>query len=120
MIKDYIGKPFDELDCYALVRAIYKSEYNIEVPNHNIRHDESLKIYHRFAYEISKNWKQCQAKKGAVVAIRYNFNHPNIVTHFGYCIDDKRFIHTLKETGAIVENLSKYKNLIEGFYIWKQ
>ena len=80
------------------------------------KYDENVKIYHRFSYEVSKHWKRCHAKKGAVVAIRYNMEHPKFVTHFGYCINEYKFIHTTKQTGAIVENLSNIQNLIEGFY----
>ena len=116
MIKEFIGTPFETLDCYALVREIYKKEHGIELFNPNIKHDENVKIYHRFAYEISKHWKRCHPKSGAVVAIRYNMEHPRFVTHFGYCINEYKFIHTTKQTGAIVENLSNIQNLIEGFY----
>lgn len=116
MIADYIGTPFDRLDCYALVRAIYKTEHGIELPNPNIRHDENYKIFHKFADEISKNWVKCDKEKGAVIALRHNINHPKIVTHFGYYLGGNKFIHTLKETGAIVDNLSKYQNIIEGYY----
>lgn len=116
MINDYIGTPFNDLDCYALVRAIYKTEHGIELLNPNIKHDENVKIYHKFAYEVAKHWVKCHPKKGAVVAIRYNMEHPRFVTHFGYCINEFSFIHTTKETGAIVEKLSNIKNLIEGFY----
>lgn len=120
MIKDYIGIPFKTLDCYALVREIYKNEHGILLPDPNIRFDENQKIYHKFAYEISKNWERCECESGAVIAIRYNPNHPKIVTHFGYVVDKYTFIHTLEETGAILDHLSHYTTRIEGFYRWKQ
>lgn len=118
-LAEYIGMPFEQMDCYALVRDIYKTQHNIELANPNIRFDENYKIFMNFALEVSKNWITCKAQRGAVVAIKYDINHPNIVTHFGYCLDDKRFIHTLKETGAIVEEIAKYKNMIEGFYSYE-
>ena len=116
MINDYIGTPFEQLDCYALVREIYKTEHGINLLDPSLKYDDNVRIYHRFSYEVSKNWQRCQAKKGAVVAIRYNMQHPRFVTHFGYCINEFSFIHTTKETGAIVEKLSNIQNLIEGFY----
>lgn len=116
MIADYIGVPFSKYDCYALVREIYKTEHGIILPDPSIRHDENFKIYHKFVKEISNNWVKCDKQKGAVVALRYNMQHPKIVTHFGYCIGGNRFIHTLKDTNAIVDDLSKYTNIIEGYY----
>lgn len=114
MIRDFIGIPFNELDCYALIRAIYAKEHGIILPDPNIRFDESQKIYHKFAYEISRNWERCECEKGSVVAICYI--HPRIVTHFGYVVDEHKFIHTLEETGAILDNLKDYKTRIEGYY----
>lgn len=116
MINDYIGTPFEKLDCYALVREIYKTEHGISLLDPSLKYNDNVRIYHRFSYEVSKNWQRCQAKKGAVVAIRYNMEHPKFVTHFGYCINEFNLIHTTKETGAIVEKLSNIQNLIEGFY----
>lgn len=116
---DYIGIPFEQMDCYALVRDIYKTQHNIDLVDPKIRFDENFKIFMNFALEISKNWVKTQPQRGAVIALKYDINHPSIVTHFGYCIDDKRFIHTLKETGAIVEDISKYKTMTEGFYSYE-
>lgn len=118
-LADYIGVPFEQLDCYALVRDIYKTQHNINLVDPNIRHDENYKIFANFAVEISSNWVKCKPKKGAVVALKYHPLHPKIVTHFGYCIDDKKFIHTLEETGAILEDLKKYAHIIEGFYAYE-
>jgi cell wall-associated NlpC family hydrolase len=118
-LAEYIGMPFERMDCYALVRDIYKTQHNIELADPKIRFDENYKIFMNFALEVSKNWVTCKAQRGAVIALRYDINHPNIVTHFGYCIDDKRFIHTLKETGAIVEEIAKYKTMTEGFYSYE-
>lgn len=120
MIKDYIGIPFKTLDCYALVREIYKNEHGILLQDPKIRFDESQKIYHKFAYEISKNWERCECRIGTVVAIRHSPRHPTIVTHFGYVVDKYRFIHTLEETGAILDYLKNYTTRIEGFYRCKQ
>lgn len=119
-LADYIGTPFEQMDCYALVRDIYKTQHNIDLVDPKIRFNENYKIFMKFALEVSKNWVKTEPKRGAVIALKYDINHPNIVTHFGYCIDDKRFIHTLKETGAIVEEIAKYKNMIEGFYSYEQ
>lgn len=115
-ITNIIGTPFEELDCYGLVREVYKTEKGIILPNPNIRHDENFKIFFKFSQEVSKNWKKVDKEAGTVVAIRYCMKHPNIVTHFGYYLGDNKILHTLKETGAIVEDINKYEKLIEGFY----
>jgi len=118
-LSSYIGTPFEALDCYALVRDIYLTQHNIVLPNPNIKHDDNFRIFFNFTKEISKNWVKCEAHTGAVVALRYNMKHPKIVTHFGYCVDNTKMIHTLKDTGAIMEDLSKYAHIIEGFYAYE-
>ena len=118
-LASYIGTPFEAMDCYALVRDIFLTQHDVILPNPNIAHDDNFRIFFNFTKEISKNWVKCPPKKGAVVALRYNMEHPRIVTHFGYCVDDKKFIHTLKETGAIMEDLSKYAHITEGFYAYE-
>jgi len=34
-------------------------------------------------------------------------------------VDNTKMIHTLKDTGAIMEDLSKYAHITEGFYAYE-
>ena len=115
----YIGIPFKKLDCFNLVKLIYKEVYNQSILDTNIMHYESEKINESYLGEVS-NWiKIDEPIEGAICAIRLDSNFPKIVTHFAYCINDKQIIHTTKKTDCIVENIAKYYKLIEGFYIKK-
>lgn len=116
MIRDLIGTPFNDLDCFALVRKCYELDKGIIIPPAKSPHDRARMVFKEFIREISNNWHRVEKQKGVCVALRYDINHPTIVTHFGYMIDSNRFIHTTAQTGAIIEHIDNYKNLVEGYY----
>ena len=112
----YIGLPFEQYDCYNLVKLIYKEVHNKDILDTNIKHYESEKINNQYEDE-SLNWlKVDEAKEGDIVAIRLDSNIPKIVTHFGVMINNHQMIHTTKATNCVVENITKYYKLVAGFY----
>lgn len=115
-IRDLIGAPFEEMDCFALVRKCYEIERGIIIPPARAPHDRAKLVFSEFLDEISKNWRKVEKRKGTCVALRYDINHPKIVTHFGYLIDEEHILHTTSQTGAIVERIANYEKLIEGYY----
>jgi hypothetical protein len=113
---DLIGTPFEDMDCFALVRKCYEIECGIIIPPAKAPHDRAKMVFNEFLEEISKHWHKVERRKGVCVALRYDVNHPKIVTHFGYMIDESRILHTTKNTGAIIERFHVLENLVEGFY----
>nr|DAP00351.1 MAG TPA: NlpC/P60 family [Caudoviricetes sp.] len=116
MIRDLIGTPFSQMDCFALVRKCYEIERGIIIPPARAPHDRVKMIFAEFLDEISKHWRRTEKKSGVCAALRYDTTHPKIVTHFGYMIDENHIIHTTTQTGAIVEPLKNYEKLVEGYY----
>ncbi len=117
---NYIGTPFKELDCYNLVKKIYKDVHNLSILETNTLHNESAKINQEYRNE-ALNWiKVDKPFLGCIVAIKLDSNLPNIVTHFGYAIDEFKMIHTTEKTNCVVENISKYSKLIDGYFIHKE
>lgn len=114
-MNNFIGIPFEEKDCFQLAREVYKKIHNYDMLQTEVKHYESEKIAKAFMSESSK-WYKVTPQKGVIVAIRYCPMHPKLVTHFGVMIDDNRMIHTTAKTGSIIENISNYKHIIEGFY----
>ena len=116
MIRDLIGTPFSQMDCFALVRKCYEIERGVIIPPAKAPHDRAKMVFAEFLAEISKRWRRVEKKSGVCVALRYDAAHPKIVTHFGYMIDENHIIHTTAQTGAIIEPLKNYENLVEGYY----
>lgn len=116
---DYIGLPFNELDCYNLVKKIYKDKHNLDILNTHTKHNQSEKINQEYKDE-SLNWiKVDKPFKGCIVAIRLDSKFPKVVTHFGYALNEFKMIHTTEKTNCIIEDISKYSKLIDGYFIHK-
>lgn len=118
----YIGINFDDFDCYHLTKKIYKEVYNLDILDTNVKHYESDLINKSYMEEAS-NWIKVdinEAREGDIVALRFDPNFSKIVTHFAIMINNTQIIHTTERTGSIVENVSKYYKLIDGFYRHKK
>lgn len=118
-IKELIGTPFNQLDCFGLVRKCYELEQGIIIPPAKAPHDRAGMVFNEFLFEVAHNWHRCELKAGVCVAMRYNLAHPRLVTHFGYMIDKEYILHTTAQTGAILQRLSELKSLVYGFYEYK-
>lgn len=117
---NYIGTPFKELDCYSLVKKIYKDVHNLNILETNTSHNESEKINKEYQDE-SINWIEIkEPKEGCIIAIRLDSKLPKVVTHFSYCINEFKMIHSLEKMGVVVEDIRKYEKLISGYYIHKE
>jgi hypothetical protein len=128
MIENFIGVPFldkgrtfNGCDCYGLVKLYYKEILNIEIPETIITADKPRRIFANYLKEISENWKPCEPKANAVIAMSVNSEFPNLVTHFAVMIDDKRFIDTRENMSSYLTNIDdeRIKNQIKGFYQWQ-
>lgn len=115
-MRSLIGTPFNGLDCFALVRKAYEYDKGIIIPPAKAKAERSSMVFAEFMHEISTNWQKVDRQKGVCVAIKYDTDHPNIVTHFGYMIDFNHILHTTKDTGAIIEPFRNLEKLVEGFY----
>ncbi|MBE2985553.1 hypothetical protein CCAL12920_00695 [Campylobacter sp. RM12920] len=115
-LRDLIGVSFNELDCFALVRKAYEIERGVIIPPAKSKAERSGMVFNEFLKEISSNWRRVEKQKGVCVAIRYDINHPKIVTHFGYMVDENHILHTTKDTGAVIERFKNLEKLVEGFY----
>lgn len=114
-----IGTPFDELDCFALVRKCYEMRKNIIIAPISVPPTQSAKVFSEFMAQISKNWHKTQRQSDVCVALKYDKAHPKIVTHFGYMVDFFHILHTTQNTGAIIERFENLHRLIEGYYDYK-
>ncbi len=129
-LEKYIGIPFvdkgrtlDGADCYGIVKLYYKEFLNIDIEEIIANPDNAKSCFVKYLDQISRNWKQeNHAVKNSVVAMSTNPQHPNMITHFGVMIDDKRMLHTFKNVQCHVICIDNpiIKTQIKGFYSWSQ
>ncbi len=109
------------LDCYGLFLIVQKRLGN-ELPDYNISCSDVNSIYHKFIAVLSKWQKVENPDLGDGVALAINLHYPNIIQHFGVCVNKRQFIHTTKKTGVIVSRIDDmcWSNYIKGYYRWKK
>lgn len=120
-MRQYIGIPFNELDCYGLVRHFYKQEFGIDLMDFNMKYSDGSNEYFAKVFINYQNyatqWQKVETPKyGDVIALKYNLQMPKVVTHFSIALNENEMIHTTNKTGSIIEPISRYKRIIEGFY----
>ena len=127
-INDLIGVPFVSrgrdpktgLDCWGLVMEVSK-RFGKNIPDFFVDAYDSKQIgvIHDF---VKSDWVCIPtAEAGAVVGLKLDrVCMPDVVQHYGVCLDRKRFIHTLKDMGVIISRLDHrfFNKHIEGFYQW--
>jgi len=119
----YIGIPYAEkgrdisgLDCYGLVRLIYKNEYKIDLPSFTADYDadDNTRIQDLFA-QYKEGWETIdQPSEGDVVLFRMM----GIESHIGIVIDSSHFLHVREGRDSVIESFdnAKWSKRITGFF----
>jgi hypothetical protein len=126
----YIGIPFKNhgrdlngCDCYGLARLVWKELTGNELPDYVVSCVNSLAINDKANDEIPKHWQRCNGipEVPSIVAIKFDEDHPDWITHFGVYVGNGYFIHTRRHANSCKERIDSilWKNIIEGFYVPK-
>ena len=124
----YIGIPFKDggrdsngLDCWGLVRLVYKNEYNINLPSFTASYttvDDTDRVQ-ELIDQYKEGWTQiAEPKEGSIVL----FKTMGSVTHVGVSIGSNQFLHVNEGTDVTVESLSSHRwnRRVIGFYEYSQ
>lgn len=124
----YIGIPYVEkgrdekigLDCWGLVRLIYKNELSIDLPSFSTEYDsiDNERIEDLFA-QYKEGWEPIdQPTIGDVVIFRV-FGYES---HIGICVGDNKFIHVREARDTVIESLDnpKWSKRITGFFKYSE
>ncbi|MEW6265768.1 MAG: hypothetical protein AB1641_22065, partial [Thermodesulfobacteriota bacterium] len=135
-LSDLIGVPFLDggrdpaigLDCWGLVMEVTsRVSRDRIVPDYGVSADDIANIRLVSAPIIAgtaekSNWHRLPGPiLGAVAALAISPYCPGVAQHFGVCLDEIRFIHTLKKTGAHVVRLDHlfWSRKIQGYFEWR-
>ena len=126
-VSDLIGVPFVSkgrdpktgLDCWGLVVEVGR-RMGKNIPDFYVDAMDSKQIGVIKEF-VEKDWQKAEKPDtGVIVGIRLDRGClPDVTQHFGVCLDRRRFIHTMQDTGVIITDLNHrfFKNIITGFYI---
>lgn len=118
----YIGIPYKDggrdstgLDCWGLVRLIYRDEMGIVLPSFDGQYstDDQERLEELF-HQYREGWEPCEAFEGAVVLFRVLGSE----THVGVMVDSTHFIHIREGLDSVIEDVThnKWKKRVVGFY----
>ena len=110
---NFIGVPYEEKDCWQLVLLFYRLVFDINLVQYAYEDPfdkeeiASLIITHR-----DKFIPVSSPKFGDIIVLRV-FGFPS---HLGIYLNESQVLHTTDKTGSIVDQMSRWKTRLEGFY----
>lgn len=124
---DYVGIPFlakgrekTGLDCWGLVRLVYKEQYNIELPSLSSDYEiEDSERIAEIAAQYREGWEETsEGVPGSVILFRV-LGH---ISHVGIYIGDNKFIHCREEQSVVIESLDSFtwSKRAVGFFNYKE
>ncbi len=111
------GRDIDGIDCWGLVRLIYKNEYNITVPSFDNQYQgaSDRESTSELVAITKENWiAKSTPEEGDVVLFRILGTE----SHVGVCISKDKFIHAKEGHASVIEDLTsaKWQNRIVGYF----
>lgn len=107
-----IGISYQDLNCWGLVKKFYQDILNIEL-SHSYDAMPSREETRDLIFSNRGNFSKVTTPEFGDIII---FRIKGIESHLGVFLEAGKFLHSIKETGSCVERISKWENLIEGFY----
>jgi len=123
----YLGIPYlhhgrDEtgIDCWGLVRLVYKQEYQVDLPSfvESYLEDDRIRSEELIA-QYREGWEELDApQEGCVVVLRV-MGH---LSHVGVCINERQFLHAQEGSGSSVQDFDgvKWSRRVSGFYRYRE
>jgi cell wall-associated NlpC family hydrolase len=116
-MNEYVGIPYRELDCYALVRKVSKQEYSVVLPVVADYANDPAAAVER--WESCLNWKSIpQPEVGCVVVMGQSIG---CAKHVGIYIGGA-ILHSTRKYGSVIQDMhqvaaSGYTHL--RYYRWR-
>lgn len=112
-----IGIPYSKAHCWDIVKAFYKLEMNVDL-NHiateGIDYLRDKKAVQSAIWAYRKDFKRVTGDMafGDIIIMRIKA----LESHIGVYVGNNRLLHTLEQTGCVVDLLSRWHNNIVGVY----
>lgn len=110
-----IGRSYDKMNCWELVREFYRLVYGIrlesyvrEVPAN--RDDINAVITTNMGHIVVE--VDGAPRFGDLMLIKIH----GIESHIGVYLEHGKFLHTSTKTGSVIENVDRWERVIVGYY----
>lgn len=123
----YIGIPFldkgrdiNGIDCWGLVRLVYKQEYNIDLPNFSTDYetDDAERMRDLLA-QYKEGWEKIDTPTEGCIVL---FNILGVESHMGIAVSSTHFLHARDRYDSAIESFESvgWRNRITGFYKYSE
>ena len=122
-LNKYIGLPYEDYDCWQLIKLIYENELKTALPDYRKMYNSSSDIKQTgpvVSHGIADgHWEKVEAPEPNDVLI---FDILGVPSHCGLYIDNGDFIHAFNKCNAVVENITdlSWNRRLNGVYRWKR
>lgn len=113
-LRKYIGRRYEDYNCFDLVKEFYKDHYDLELKNYfeggpvPSRQDvESLVITNKGDFV-----KVGKPEFGDIVIIKLY----GLECHMGVYIEGGKFLHSARNIGSLLDRSERYHKMIAGYY----
>ena len=123
----YIGIPFLDkgrdihgIDCWGLVRLIYKQEYNIDLPNFSTDYEaDDTEQMRDLLAQYKEGWEKIDGPTEGCIVL---FNILGVESHMGIAVSSTHFLHARDGRDSAIESFESvgWKNRITGFYKYSE
>jgi cell wall-associated NlpC family hydrolase len=119
--EDLIGTPFEyggrgpeSYDCWGLILEMLNRHQNLSPEDYGWADDFATIQTMMLSAEMQTCWEKTEMQAGALLLFRIG----RFVSHVGYAINGRQFIHTWERcNGVVVENLSQdWQKRLTGCY----
>lgn len=109
-----IGTPYEEKDCWAVVRDFYKLQFDMNLLPYYEEIPEGREDAKDLIYSSMKDFEEVVGprKMGDIFLIRLY----GVESHVAVYLGEEKMLHTSKHTGCIIESISRWSKLIVGTY----
>lgn len=116
----HIGEPYTKYDCWGIIKLFYIEVLEIDISlGLDYGKPGADKAYRE---KISKvvEMQKCKFEEvktpsfGDIILI----NISGTAAHVGVYLGENKFLHSIRETGCIVESLTRWTKHIRGYYRW--
>lgn len=117
-ITNYIGHPYEDLDCFELVKSFYRMEFNIDLKHYweGETHLDKKQAETLIISGVGNFEKVTEPIFGDIVVVRlYGY-----ACHIGVRLTEGLMLHTLRGVGSCIEPIKKYERMVEGYYRHKE
>lgn len=115
-VGDFIGIPYEKMNCWELCVYFYHKVLGYELKHYyqgEVIGLEKVKKAHDLIYTNIGSFEKVEDPKFGDLML---LSVLGIESHIGIYIDNNVFLHTRKNTGSVLDRVSRWAHRLSGYY----